>query len=197
MTATATANPIVEPLNGGVDSARCYELEKMSMGELDTVFLRGEKPDVETLIGWEFRGLNTPKWASLIGIKKFIKGFLLRDGEVYGYNSPARQNGIRKPWLGKPTDENPKRFGFYRVVDVDPTSRDNAYLHTVLLDYGRGGNKPWDQTSKIRDYLVRVDPGNDDLFLGKAYIALGPLRVATNFFILERHRRGLSDVSYR
>jgi len=169
----------------------------MSMGELDTVFLRGEKPDVGTLIGWEFRGLNTPAWASIVGIKKFMKGFFLRDGEVFGYNTPVRQNGIRKPWLAKPSDERPKRFGFYRVVDVDPTSRDNTCLHSVLLDYGRGGNKPWDPTRQIRDYLVRVDPGNDDLFLGKAYVALGPLRVCTNFFILERHRRGLSDVSYR
>ena len=179
-----------EVTNGGVDSARCYELEKMSMKELDTVFLRGEKPDVDTLVGWEFRGLNTPSWASVIGIKKFIKGFFLRDGEVFGYNSPVKQNGKRKPWIAKPSDDAPKRFGFYRVVDVDPTKRDNAYLHSVLLDYGRGGNKRWDPTSGIRDYLVRVDPGNDDLFLGKAYYALGPLRLATNFFILERHRRG-------
>jgi hypothetical protein len=67
----------------------------------------------------------------------------------------------------------------------------------VLLDYGRGGNKPLDPTAGLRDYLVRVDPGNDDLFLGKAYYAVGPLRVPSNFFLLERHRRGLTDVAFR
>jgi len=63
----------------------------------------------------------------------------------------------------------------------------------VLLDYGRGGNKPWDPTRGLRDYVVQVDPSNPDLFLGKAYYALGPLRVHSNFFILERLRRGLTD----
>ena len=45
----------------------------------------------------------------------------------------------------------------------------------------------------LRDYLVQVDPANPDLFLGKAYDALGPLRMPTNFFILERFRVGLTD----
>ena len=36
----------------------------------------------------------------------------------------------------------------------------------------------------------QVDPANPDLFLGKAYYALGPARVAASFFVLERDRRG-------
>ena len=40
----------------------------------------------------------------------------------------------------------------------------------------------------LRDYLVRVVPGSDDLILGKALLALGPARVASNYFVLERHR---------
>ena len=77
------------------------------------------------------------------------------------------------------------------------TARDNAYLHAVLLDYGRGGNKAWDPTRGLRDYLVQVDPKNDDLYLGKAYYAVGPARVTSNFFILERHRRGLTEMVVR
>ena len=72
-----------------------------------------------------------------------------------------------------------------------------AYLHALLLDYGKGGNKPWDPMAAIRDYIVQVDPESPDLLLGKAYIALGPLRVHTNYFILERHRRGLTDYERR
>jgi hypothetical protein len=181
----------------GACSRRYYDLEKLSARELEPIFLRGQQPDLDSLVGWEFRGMNVPAWAKLIGIKKFIKGFYLRDNEVYGYNSPVVQNPITAPWISKPDDDNPKRFGFYRVTEVDPTSRDNAYLHAVLLDYGRGGNKPWDPTSAIRDYLVHVDPDNEDLYLGKAYIAVGPARFSTNFFLLERYRRGLHDVTYR
>ena len=178
-------------------SERFYTLGKMRMRELETVFLRGVTPDLDQLIGWEFRGMNTPGWAKLAGIKKFIKGFYRRDGDCYGYNCPVVQNNIRAPWIAKPDDDNPKRFGFYRVAAVDPSSRDNAYLHAVLLDYGKGGNKRLDPTSGLRDYLVQLDADNDDLYLGKAYYALGPARVATNFFLLERHRKGISDVTIR
>lgn len=188
---TATVAP------GLPNSERYYQLEQMSNQALETVFLRGTQPEIEKLIGWEFRGTNVPGWAKLAGIKKFIKGFYRKDGDAYGYNCPVLQDGIRAPWIARPDDDNPKRFGFYRVAPVDPTSRDNAYLHAVLLDYGRGGNKRLDPTSGLRDYLVQVDAENPDLYLGKAYYALGPLRVATNFFLLERHRRGLSDVSFR
>ncbi|HUH05408.1 MAG TPA: hypothetical protein VML75_25610 [Kofleriaceae bacterium] len=176
-------------------SERYYQLERMSSRALETVFLRGQPPDVAQLVGWEFRGTNVPGWAKLAGIKKFIKGFYLHDGDAYGYNCPVVQNGIQAPWIASPTDDDPKRFGFYRVAPVDATSRDNEYLHAVLLDYGRGGNKKLDPTAGLRDYLVRVDAENPDLYLGKAYYAVGPLRVATNFFLLERHRRGPTDLS--
>jgi hypothetical protein len=169
-------------------------LEQASRAELELVMVRGATPDLEALVGWELRGINHPAWARLAGIKKFVKGFFrAEDGRVMGYNSPVVQNVLDGRWRTKPSDTAPKRFGYYEVAPVDPTGRDNAYLHAVLLDYGRGGNQRWDPTSGIRDYLVQVDPDNPDLFLGKAYFALGPLRVHSNYFILERFRRGLTD----
>ena len=71
---------------------------------------------------------------------------------------------------------------------VDPASRDNVHLDALLLDYGRGQNPLLDASKVLRDYLVRIDPDSDDLLLGKAYLALGPTRVPSNFFLLERHR---------
>ena len=41
----------------------------------------------------------------------------------------------------------------------------------------------------LRDYLVRVNPGSDDLLLGKAYLAVGPARAPLGFFLLERRRQ--------
>lgn len=166
----------------------------MNMKQLERVFLRGVTPDLDSLVGWELRGMNTPKWAKLLGIKKFIKGMYRRDGVVYGYNCPVVQNGIDEPWLAKPSDDRPKRFGFYRVERVDPTSRDNEYLHSVLLDYGRGGNNRLDPTNGLRDYLVQVDADNPDLFLGKAYYRLGPLCPPTSFFVLQRHRKAVGEI---
>jgi len=170
-------------------SREALALERATHRELELAFVRGETPELDNLVGWEFRGINHPAWAKVAGIKKFVKGFFrTEDGRVKGYNSPVEQNVLDGRW-----HVAPKRFGFYLVAPVDATARDNAYLHAVLLDYGRGGNKPWDPTRGLRDYLVQVDPSNPDLFLGKAYYALGPLRVQSNFFILERLRRGLTE----
>ena len=199
---TATARAVVSsvsiPNPSAGAGARVRALEAMSMRELEIVFQRGVTPDLARLAGWEFRGTNTPAWARLAGIKKFIKGMYADgQGDVYGYNCPVVQNRLDDPWIARPDDAAPKRFGFYRVAPVDPTARDNAYLHAVLLDYGKGGNPRLDPSAGLRDYLVQVDAGSDDVYLGKAYYALGPLRVATSFFVLERHRPGLREVARR
>lgn len=194
--ATASVRPPRAPSPFPTPAA--LALEQASHAQLELAFVRGETPELDQLVGWEFRGINHPAWARLAGIKKFVKGFYRDDdGRVMGYNSPVVQNVLDGRWRTTPSDTAPRRFGFYEVVPVDATSRDNAYLHAVLLDYGRGGNKPWDPTRGIRDYLVQVDPANPDLYLGKAYYALGPLRVHSNFFLLERFRRGLTDFARR
>ncbi len=178
-------------------SQAALALEQTPMPELERVFQRGHQPDLDALVGWEFRGinhlpLNALPVAQLVGIKKFVKGFLRDETGVIGYNSPVKNNVLDGRW-----HVAAKRFGFYQVAPVDPTARDNKYLHAVLLDYGKGGNKALDVTNVLRDYVVQVDKNNPDLFLGKAYAAFGPLRIPSNFFILERFRVGLTDYAKR
>jgi len=202
MTAAALATPIANPAARTLSpfpSTRALALEQTPMSGLELVFQRGTQPDLDALVGWEFRGinrmpLNAINFAYAIGIKKFVKGFFrAEDGRVMGYNIPVARNVLDGRWHLKPSDSEPKRFGFYEVAPVDPTARDNEYLHAVLLDYGKGGNAKLDPTAGLRDYLVQVDANNPDLYLGKAYYAIGPARLSTNFFILERHRIGLTD----
>lgn len=188
--------PVSDALTGtpsdarpGCASPRYLLLGRSTPEELERIMLRGARPDVSALVGWEFRGRNIAWWAERSPILKFRKGFW-RDaaGLAWGYNIPVVQNGLDEPWVGQPDEANPKRFGFYRVYPVEPRSRDNAYLQALLLDYGQGKNPPWEPARVLRDYLVRVDPDSDDLLLGKAYAAVGPLRVAAGYFLLERHR---------
>jgi hypothetical protein len=158
-----------------------------SRSDLERLLVRGEAPSVEALAATEYGGWNHPRRMAVLGIRKFIKGFFRTgSGEHYGYNTPARQDGLDHTWSAKPDDQRPKRFGFYRVAPVDPEGHDNRYLHALLLDYGRGGNPASDVSRLIRDYLVRAEPGSDDLLLGKAYVALGPTRLYSNFFVLQR-----------
>lgn len=195
-----------EPPSG--PGERFLALGRQPWRELDRALQRGHTPDLSQLVGWEFRGLNTPVWAGWVGIRKFLKGFYdptePRPGtgepapvqaprEVWGYNCPVVQNRLEEPWIARPDHDRPRRFGYYRVTAVDPTARDNAHLHAVLLDYGAGGHVRVDPARGLRDYLVQVEPGSPDLYLGKAYYALGPARVGVSFFVLERYRRAPGD----
>jgi hypothetical protein len=179
-------------------STAALRLEQTPMHELKKVFLRGVTPDMDALVGWEFRGinhlpLNVIPVAQIAGIKKFVKGFYKsEDGKVLGYNSPVKSNVLDGRW-----NVADKRFGFYEVIEVDATSRDNAFLHSVLLDYSKGDNSALNPMILLRDYLVQVDANNPDLYLGYAYGAVGPLRIPLNFFILERFRVGLTDYARR
>jgi hypothetical protein len=158
-----------------------------SRSELERLLVRGETPSLDALAATEYGGWNHPRRMAVLGIRKFVKGFFRAgSGEHYGYNTPARQDGLDHSWSPRPDDEHPKRFGFYLVAPADPEGRDNRYLHALLLDYGRGGNPASDVSRLIRDYLVRPEPGSDDLLLGKAYLALGPARLYSNFFVLQR-----------
>lgn len=195
----APVSPPLPRLPSPFPTAAALALEQMSWRDLELTFQRGTMPDLDGLVGWEFRGinrlpLNAVPVANLVGIKKFLKGFFRHeDGRVMGYNSPVENNVLDGRW-----NVAAKHFGFYEVYPVDATARDNEYLHAVLLDYGKGGNKPYDVTRGLRDYVIQVDPANPDLLLGKAYYAVGPGRIGgLNYFILERHRRGLTDYASR
>ena len=152
------------------------------------IFEAGEAPAAQAICGYEFRGFNTPKIMALFGIRKFIKAFFLSEDTAFGCNTPAAQNGLEGEWQAKPHDTDPKRFGFFEVDPVDGGAAQRGPTHALLLDYGRGHNKWYELSRVLRDYVVRVDLGSDELLLGKAYAAIGPLRIPVSFFLLERLR---------
>lgn len=169
-------------------SEQFLELCRADRKVLEETLVRGNEIDPQSLVGWTFRGANTPAWARAVGIKKFIKGFYAKEGVVWGYNMSVHQNRLAAPWT-LPEPHAPKRYGYYQVTKVDPEARDNAYLHAVLLDYSRGKNPRLDPSSRLRDYLVAVDD-RGDLLLGKAYLAFSGRRVPVSFFVLERNEPG-------
>lgn len=159
-----------------------------STNVLELLLRSGRAPSFDSLEGWEFKGYNPPFFAKLLGIRKFMKGFY-RDGETkLGYNLPVTQNPRSEEWRARPSHDDPKRFGFYKVRRVTLEGPDNHYPNALLLDYGEGDNPLHDPSSLLRDYLVQVDSQNPDLLLGKAYIKMLGARIATSFFILERLR---------
>jgi hypothetical protein len=101
----------------------------------------------------------------------------------------VKQGPLTDEWQPVPSDDSPKRHGFYRVREVRADDIDNAHLHALLLDYGQGDNPRFDVTRGLRDYLVQIE---DDVYLGKAFYALGRVRIELpTMFILDRFRRGM------
>jgi hypothetical protein len=170
-------------------SARYLDLACRSKRELDAVFAAGSPPDVSALTGFEFRGYNQPRVAALLGIRKFIKAFYL-DGtrRPFGCNTPVRQNGLEGEWLARPSAAAPKRYAFFQVEPASPDAPDDLRRSAALLDYSQGGNRAYDIARILRDYLVRVEPGSDELLLGKAFFVVAGTTLAHSYFLIERYR---------
>ena len=170
---------------------RFDELIALPKIELEIALQRGSAPTAALLGGWEFRGFNPPVFARVLGFQKFIKGFFVDSaGKLAGYNlfPENPRGGPSRPWIPKAGGVPSKRHGFYDVGPAPSEGRYSDYPHAVLLDYGSGRNSRLNPEARIRDFLVQVDPGNDDLLLGKAFLDLGVGRVFSNYFILERLR---------
>ena len=164
---------------------------------LEDIFRRGVAPDLETLSGWEFKGYNTLDVTQVLGFRKFKKGFYRANGSgdfsrIDGYNVKIKQAqvGLEEAWIDVVKGGESVKHGWFDVYPVNLNEVDNKYPRAVLLNYGTADRNPKvDPSRALRDYLVQVYPDNPDLLLGKAYVALGVLRVPVSFFILERSNR--------
>ena len=180
----------------GPPSERYLELARASGAELRRLMPEGETPSIEAMAShWHwYQGYNQLAILALVGSRTFIKRFAYDSvGRAEGWNIPVRQNGLAGPWTPKPSERRHRRYGFFRVLEVDPASRDAAYPNAVLLDYRAARRSLLSPTQFLRDYAVRVQPGSDDLLLGRAYLAVLRWRVPVCFFVLERRRRPTGD----
>mgnify|MGYP006971725044 CR=1 FL=1 len=157
---------------------------------LEKLFLQGSMPENDHLIGYEFDGFNTLDITPLLGIRRFQKGFFLDPkvaaGEIGGYNVAIAPGGVTEHWEQLTKGGVVHRHSFYRVYPVRDDEVDNLYPNAVLINYDSPRNPVWNP-GPLRDYLVRVYPDDNDLYLGKAYAAVGPKwRVFVSYFVLRR-----------
>lgn len=154
---------------------------------LAAVMRRGDMPDVDALAGWEWRGTNMPATSRLLGLRRFIKGFVpAADGGLEGYNVSVRGADLSSPWSERRQRDGRREWAPFTVAPVDPAALLNRYLHALLLDYGAAPTPERGVAGRLRDYLVRVVPGSDELLLGHAFMAVGRRSVPVGWFALER-----------
>ena len=182
-------------------------LTSMTPAELEGVLSQGKTPQPSKILGWEFRGWNVFGDASaklvgsVMGIQRFAKGFFARGvagapanadalATFEGYNVKIRRGTRDEPWTGIPDDDHLTRHSFYQVYGPGQgANRAGRYPQALFLDYSEGipANNLF-TGSTIKDFLVVVDEGNDDLMLGKAYTSVGPIN-NVGYFVLERLRK--------
>jgi hypothetical protein len=177
---------MVMPASSSTPSADYLALVATPTRSLAAVMRRGETPDVASLVGREFRGTNVPATSRLLGIRRFIKGFTATDdGAVEGYNVSVAGADLATPWTERQQRDGRREWAPFTVERVDPTAIDNRYLHALLIDYSQPAVPERGIVGHLRDYLVRVVPGSDDLLLGHAFLAAGRVRVPVGWFVLE------------
>ncbi len=164
---------------------------------IETVLRRGTMPSVADIVGWEFRGWNHSDFTVLAGIRKFKKGFYepeklgeQKRGLIRGYNVGIRPNAnVKEPWGVVERKGEVVRFGFYEVYPARPEEPDYRYPNALLLNYDCDKNFKLDPTRVLRDYVSQVYADDPDLFVGKAFFALGPFRLFVSYMVLARENR--------
>ena len=151
-------------------SERFKELARARRATWGRLFADGERPSFDALDGFEYRVWNaTPALLGALRLRKLIKVFFRGpDGRSLGCNVPVEQNGLDASWIAKP-----RRFGFFEVRNEERRPQ------ALVLDYRVG----------LRDYVTRIDPGSDEILLGRAYLGLRRVEVPVIWFLLERHGR--------
>lgn len=163
----------------------------MRRADLIAVMREGHPVDPAALDDTEYRGiaLGLPGWVERLAWKTFKKVFH-RDpatGHLRGWNIRLVQDGLDGRWEPMTKHNEPKTFGHYRVVPLDGYRPPKPVGGGLMLDYALGGNPALDFTRCIRDPIVAVEEGRDDLLLGWTYLRLVGLPISTpSYFILER-----------
>jgi hypothetical protein len=126
----------------------------------------------------------------LLRIRRFIKGFVGDRGDLFiGYNKQVVGWRLDEPWTPRPQRDGRDAYAYFVVRPVDPESTDNRHHNAVLFDYGAAPEPEPGIAARLRDYVVRVSPGSDDLLLGRAFLAAGRRRVPVGWFAIERADR--------
>ena len=166
-------------------------LARQGSRTLEELLVSGETPDASALAGWEYRGVNMPSAVpKLLGIRRFLKGFeALADAGVIGFNKKIVGSDLGAPWTVRPQRDGRERYAYFAVKGVDVEGIDSRYGNALLFDYGAGPQVERGIAARLRDYVVRVEPGSDDVLLGRAFLAAGARRIPVGWFAIERAGR--------
>lgn len=154
---------------------------------LDELFAASLAPSFEALVGYRWRGWNTDPNLKYLGLKKFIKAFFRAEHGDEGCNVKVRQNAFAEPWIPRRRHGHDDAFAFYLVRTQSAGTRIARNPGALLIDYAASSRNPAYHIERtIRDYIVQPFSDDADVMLGRAFVGIGRMRVASSFFVIER-----------
>lgn len=164
---------------------RFAELAALSPSELEGLMRGGLPLEVETLADCLWQGYSLAMAAPVFALFGHFGKTFVRDpatGRVRGWNVRMRQG--TDAWTPTVFRGRAVTYGHYEVIDEPRGPLADTYPNAFMIDYGKGGNRLWDPLAIVRDWVVAVD---DDILVGRMYLALGGRQVATpSYFGLAR-----------
>ncbi len=155
--------------------------------DLATVFASAPPPRFDAIAGWTWRGYNIDPITRFLGIRKFMKAFFTTEHGAEGCNLRVFQSALAAPWVPRTRHGKPDAFAFYLVSDQDEPRRLEANPRALVIDYAASPRNPVYHVERvIRDYLVQPEAGDPDVLLGRAYLGIGRMRLASSFFVIAR-----------
>ena len=137
---------MVSVLDQALPSADYLALVRSPSSRLVEVARRGGRPDVQALAGWEWRGTNMPGSSRLLGLRRFIKGFVAGgDGQLDGYNVSVAGSNLSSPWKDRPQRDGRRVVGpLYGGARRPGSDRQPLPAGLTARLRGRGHAGTWD-----------------------------------------------------
>lgn len=163
----------------------------MSRRQLMRALCEGHPIDPAALDDSMYKGvsLGLPGFIDKLAWKTFEKVFL-RDretGVLRGWNVRVEQRGVDAACVPQLKDGKPLAFGHYEVVPARGRRLPKPCDQGLLIDYSLGGRRRLSFGARLRDPIVAVNAGSEELLLGWSYLDFGFVRIGTpSFFTLER-----------
>jgi hypothetical protein len=164
----------------------------LNHAQLSARLTGGHPIDPPSLDDTEYLGisLGLPAFVDKLAWKTFKKTFHRdpKSGKLRGWNIRMEQTGFSPPYQAKQQNGVPVTWGHYAVVSGENYRGPKPVPQGLMLDYGLGGNVPWDLgVTILRDPLVALEPGSSTVLLGWSYLRVGPVQVPTpSYFLLLR-----------
>ncbi len=166
------------------------DLVQMRPRELREVLEGGHPVALSSLHDVEYHGvsLGQPRVITALTWTKFKKVFQkTADGRIRGWNVSVEQTPLGEPWVDRLKRGERMTYGYYGVREAHHYPEvPERQRQGLVIDYGleEWGPMKW---LGLRDPLVAVNEGSDELLLGYTYATLAGRAVQTpTFFSLSR-----------